>query len=105
MYPYITLLLLVCSTALSIFLWFRDVRRTMRERRNVVDSAYGQFMIYQKKAYQAIGDPETAAVTAAVYERSAKIYRQAVCIYNGFLCKPWILLPAYLMGFRYLQNV
>ena len=101
MYPYITLLLLVCSTALSLFLWFRDVRRTMRERRNVVDSAYGQFMIYQKKVYQERSDPDAVAV----YDRSAKIYRQAVCIYNGFLCKPWILLPAYLMGFRYLQNV
>ena len=98
MYPYITLLLLVCSTALSLFLWFRDVRRTMRERRNVVDSAYGQLMVYQKKIYRARGDPETAAV----YERSEKIYRQAVAIYNGFLGKPWILPPAYLMGFRYI---
>ena len=94
----ITLLIFCCSMTLSLYLWFRDVQRTMRERRNVVDSAYGQLKVYQKKVYQERDNPETAAV----YDRSAKIYRQAVCIYNGFLCKPWILLPAYLMGFRYI---
>ena len=41
---------------------------------------------------------------AAVYDGSAKIYWQAVCIYNVFLCKPWILLPAYLMGFRLISG-
>ena len=94
----ITLLIFCCSMTLSLYLWFRDVQRTMRERRNVVDSAYVQLKVYQKKVYQERGDSENVAV----YERSKKIYRQAVSIYNGFLCKPWILLPAYLMGFRYI---
>jgi len=91
-------LVAVLSTALNLFLWFRDVWRTMRYRRNVVESANGQLMVYRKKACQAQGDPEVAAVLS----RSERIYQQAADIYNNTLQKPWILLPAYMMGFRHI---
>jgi len=84
------------STIVCLFLWFRDVRRIMRERMNTVESAAAQLDACRKKPAQAVGDPDAAAVLA----RSEDIYRQAVDLYHQHLRKPWIWLPATLMGFR-----
>ena len=89
-------LLALASLALCLFLWFRDVRRIMREQKSIVDSAAGQLNVCRKRAAQ---ETETSTA-AAVLERSENIYRQAVESYDRMLSKPWICLPAVLMGFR-----
>ena len=93
-------LVAVVSTAAFLFLWFRDVRRIMRERKSTVDSAKAQLNVFREKAHKARDDPDAAAVL----ERSESIYRQAVDHYNQTLRKPWVCLPAALMGFQMIQN-
>lgn len=93
-------LVAAASTTVCLFLWFRDVRRIMRERKSIVESAESQLDVFRSKAHKARGDPDAAAV----WERSENIYRQAVEHYNRTLRKPWVYLPAALMGFRMIQN-
>ena len=93
-------LVAVVSTAAFLFLWFRDVRRIMQERKSTVDSAKAQLNVFREKAHTARGDPDTAAVL----QRSESIYRQAVEHYNQTLRKPWVYPPAALMGFRMIEN-
>lgn len=88
----------IASTAVCLFLWFRDVRRVMRERQSMVKSAAGQLTVYRERLCRNPDDPETAAVL----ERSERIYRQAVDTYNQTLQKLWVCLPAALMGFKRL---
>ena len=96
MVPWFISLIAVVSIALCLFLWFRDVRRIMQERKNTVESAAGQLAAYRERVSKARGDPDATAVLA----RSEDIYRQAVNIYNQTLRKPWNYLPARLMGFH-----
>ena len=93
-------LIAVISTALCLFLWFRDVRRIMKEQKSTVESARRQLASSRERAAKARGDPNAAAVL----ERSESIYRQAVEHYNQTLRKPWVCLPAALMGFRMIEN-
>ena len=93
-------LVAVVSTAAFLFLWFRDVRRIMRERKSTVESARSQLSFFRGKAHKAQDDPDAAAVL----QRSESIYRQAVEHYHQALRKPWNRLPATLMGFRMIQN-
>jgi len=96
MAPWLMSLIAVVSVALCLFLWFRDVRRIMQERKNTVESAAGQLAAYRERVSKARGDPDATAVLA----RSEDIYRQAVNIYNQTLRKPWNYLPAHLMGYH-----
>ena len=96
MAPWLMSLIAVVSVALCLFLWFRDVRRIMQERKSTVESAAGQLAVHREKARKARDDPDAAAVLA----RSEDIYQQAVDIYNRTLQKPWNYLPARLMGFH-----
>ena len=89
-------LIAILSTAAFLVLWFREVRRLMLERKSTVESAAGQLAACREKAAQANGDPDAAAILA----RSESIYQQAVDIYKQTMCKPWIYLPARLMGFQ-----
>lgn len=89
-------LIAVISTTLCLFLWFREVRRIMRERNSTVESAGGQLAVCRERALKARGDPETEAVL----ERSEKIYRQSVDLYNRTLRQPWVYIPAVLMRYR-----
>lgn len=93
---YLAWLLAVASTIVCLILWFRDVRRIMRGQKSTVESAAGQLACCREKAARAQDDPGAAAVL----ERSEKIYRQAVDIYDRTLRKPGIFVPAMLMGFR-----
>ena len=93
-------LVAIISTALCLFLWFRDVRRIMKEQRSTVKSARRQLTSSRERAAKARDDPDAAAVL----ERSESIYRQAVDHYNRTLHKLWVYLPATLMGFRTIQN-
>ena len=93
-------LIAIISTALCLLLWFRDVRRIMKERRSTVKSAQRQLTSSRERAAKARGDPDAAAVL----ERSENIYRQAVNHYNQTLCKPWVYPPAAVMGFRTVLN-
>lgn len=96
----IILFIAVCSTLLLLYLWFRDVKRIMSERKLTVDSARQQLTLRREMALRSRGDPDAAAVA----ERSESILRQAVEIYNRTLRKPWYALPAFLMGFHYLSQ-
>jgi len=93
---WIAWMIAIVSTAVCLYLWFRDVRRIMRGRKSTVESAAGQLASCREKAAKTKGDPESEAVL----ERSERIYRQAVDIYDQTLRKPSIFLPALLMGFR-----
>ena len=86
----------VVSTAVCLWLWFREVRRIMVERTDMLSSAAGQLESSRKRAE----DNPTDGEAAAVYRRSEDIYRQAQYQYRRSLCRPWIALPAYLMGYR-----
>ena len=99
MHTWLITLIALISTGICMFLWFRDVRRIMRERKNMMESADRQLTACRKKALRDRADPETAAVLA----RSESIYRQAVDIYNRTLKKPWCCLPAHLMGFHHIS--
>lgn len=84
------------STAACLLLWFREVRRLMLNRESTVESAAGQLAVCRRQAADARDD----AGAQAVLERSEKIYRQAVDLYNHTLRKPLIRFPAFLMGFK-----
>ena len=88
-------LIAVISTMACVNFWFRDVQRIMRKHLSMVECAGGQLSVCRKKAES--GDQTQ---DAEVLHRSERIYRQAVDSYNRMLHKPWIALPAYLMGFR-----
>ena len=92
---WIILPLAVISTALCIFLWFREVRRVLQEQKSTVESADRQLAVCQEAARRAQASPETVAILA----RSEDIYRQAVEHYNRTVLKPLYRLPAYLMGY------
>ena len=87
----------IASTAAFIWLWFRDVRRIMGQQKSTLESAAGQLAASRKRADSARGDAEAAAVLA----RSQKIYRQAQSLYRQTLHKPWVFLPALLMGYSH----
>jgi len=83
------------SIAVCLYLWFRDVRRIMLERLSTVESAGVQLFACRERAAQILDAQEAAAVLA----RCEDIYLQALDLYHQHLRKPWIWLPAVLMGF------
>lgn len=97
---WLMLLIAVISTAICLYLWFRDVRRIMTEQKSTMESAEAQLHIFREKARKARDDPDAAAVL----ERSESIYQQAVENYNRTLHKPWVYPPAALMGFRTIRG-
>lgn len=99
MAPWLITLMALVSTGICIWLWFRDVRRIMTERKSTLESAACQLKCYRGKARQGPNDPETMAILA----RSESIYHQAVDRYNRTLRKPWNYLPGRLMGFRFVS--
>ena len=89
-------LIAIISTVGCIILWFRDVRRVMREQESTVESAHRELAVWRDKAQKAQGDPESVAIC----ERCEDVYQQAVAIYNRTMQKPFHYLPARLMGFH-----
>ena len=51
-------LIAIISTVGCIILWFRDVRRVMREQESTVESAHRELAVWRDKAQKAQGDPE-----------------------------------------------
>lgn len=88
------------STAVCLLLWFREAGRVMRERKSTVDSAAAQLEICRRRAQERPADGEAAAVL----RRSEDIYRQAQYQYRQSLCRPWIALPAFVMGYRWKND-
>lgn len=84
------------STAACLWLWFRDVRRVMEERKRMVESAAAQLAFHKKQA--APGDEAGAAVV----QRSASILAQAADIYNAARQSRRYRLPAAVMGYPML---
>ena len=83
------------STLVCLTLWFREVGRVMRERKSTVDSAAAQLEICRRRVAQSMEDEAAAAVLA----RSEDIYRQAVAQYHRQLQRPFIRLPAAILGY------
>ena len=96
MAPWIAWTLALVSTGICLFLWFRDVRRVLRQQYSIVECAEGQLKVSRAKA-EGLGK---TAENAAVLARSEEIYRQAVEEFNRLLKKPGMYLPAHLMGYR-----
>lgn len=92
-------LIAVIATGGCLILWFRDVLRVMRERKNTVEAARKQLIEWDNRAVDTPGDPQTTAIL----ERCKSIYEQAVDHYNRVMRKPFNYLPAYLMGFRIMN--
>lgn len=86
----------IVSTSGLAALWFWEVRRNLRERYSIVESAKGQMEACRKRAADAAGNSDIAEVL----RRSESIYRQAAEGYNETLRRPTIYIPGYLMGFR-----
>ena len=84
------------STAVCVYLWFREVRRIMAEQTNMLSSAAGQLESSRRRAQEKSADGEAAAVL----RRSEDIYRQAQYQYRRCLLRPWIAFPAFVMGYR-----
>ena len=72
MSSWVAWLIAAVSTTAFLVLWFWEVRRVLRSRRSVVESAAAQLSVCR---------------------------RQAVAHYNDTLCKPWCRLPGHLLGF------
>jgi len=84
------------STVVCLFLWFRDVRRIMRDKKSMVESAASQLTAHRERAAVSCDTPNMAAIL----ERSESIYAQAVELYHQTLRRKWVRFPAFLMGFR-----
>ncbi len=91
-------LVAIGSTITCLVLWFRNVRHIMRENKSTVESAARQLVSCRKKMAESRGDLRAQAVL----KRSESIYRQALALYHSSLRKPWIWLPAIVMGFRFI---
>ena len=84
------------SSTVCVFLWFKEVRRVMRDRKSTVESAAGQLSACLARMCRGQGDP----AAEAVLRRSESIYRQSVDLYNRTMHCIWVFVPAVLMGFR-----
>ena len=100
MAPWAAWLIAAVSLAAFVTLWCWEVRRVLTDRRSTVDSAAGQWAAFRRKMAETPCDQELAAVLL----RSESIYRQAVDNYNRTFCRPWVSLPARLMGFRRVEE-
>ena len=89
-------LIAAVSTTAFLVLWFWEVRRMLTGRQSIVDSAASQVTAFHRRLAQTPADREAAAV---LY-RSESIYCQAVDNYNHALHRPWVYIPARIMGFR-----
>lgn len=85
-----------CCAAAFLVLSFWEVRRVLRSRKSIVESAAAQLSACRRRAAQHPGDADSAAVLA----RCESIYSQAVANYNRTLRKPWIYLPGTLLGYQ-----
>ena len=100
MSSWVAWLIAAVSTTAFLVLWFWEVRRVLRSRRSVVESAAAQLSACRRQAAGVRYDPELAQILA----RSESIYRQAVEHDHQALRQPWNCLPAALMGFRMIEN-
>lgn len=96
MTPWIAWLIAAVCAAAFVALWSWEVRRMLTGRQSIVDSATSQVTAFHRRLAQTPADREAAAV---LY-RSESIYRQAVDNYNYALHRPWVYIPARIMGFR-----
>ena len=96
MTPWIAWLIAAVCAAAFVALWSWEVRRMLTGRQSIVDSAASQVTAFRRRLAQTPADREAAAV---LY-RSESIYRQAVDNYHHALHRPWVYIPARIMGFR-----
>ena len=96
MTPWIAWLIAAVCAAVFVALWSWGGRRMLTGRQSIVDSAASQVTAFRRRLAQTPADREAAAVL----HRSESIYRQAADNYNHALHRPWVYIPARIMGFR-----
>lgn len=82
--------------AVGVHFWFHKVLHIMQERRNTVEIAASQLEAQRRKADEKHYDSDLAKIIG----RCENDYQRAETLYNQSFAKPWIWLPAVLMGFR-----
>ncbi|MDO7788296.1 hypothetical protein [Desulforamulus aquiferis] len=69
------------STAAFIALWFWVVRKELKAKQNIIESARSQLAASRKQRLRAKDTPETEKAQE-ILDRSHDIYRQSVELYN-----------------------
>lgn len=87
------------STAAFIALWFWAVRKELKIKQNMVESAKTQLVASKKWRLKA-RDATEEKKAQAILDRSMNIYLQSMELYRKVLHKPWNYLPGLLMGFH-----
>lgn len=82
--------------AVGVYFWFRKVLHIMQEQKNTVEIAASQLEAQRSKADEKHYNSDLAKII----RRCENVYQQAETLYNQSFVKPWIWLPAVLMGFR-----
>jgi len=92
------LMIIAAGTALSfcVSLWFRTVSRIMQKQKSVLEIAAGQLAAVRMQAHGNRYDPNLSQRI-----KGCEIaYKQAELSYTKEFGKPWIWLPAKLLGYR-----
>lgn len=95
-FSWLILVVAVTGLAICVYLWFRRVQSIMREQKRTVESAAGQLAAFRSQVVEKHYDPDLAKIIM----RCENLYRQAETQYHETYYKPWIWLPATIMGFH-----
>jgi len=93
----------IISTAAFLALWFWVVYREMITKIDTVNGAKSQLSSCFGKHMQARGSSQEQDAKS-ILSRSLDIYHQSVMLYNRTLMKPQNYIPAFLMGFRQMNE-
>lgn len=88
-------LIAAVSTTAFLVLWFWEVRRVLRSRRSVVESAARAALRLPPSGRRRALRSRACSDPRAQREHLPA----AVAHYNDTLCKPWCRLPGHLLGF------
>lgn len=86
------------SMAALITLWFWIVRQELCAKQKAAKAAKCQ-LIASKQEYLRARDGSNETQAHEILERSERVYKQSIQLYQKSLRKPWNLLPGALMGF------
>lgn len=92
------------STASFIALWFWVVRKELRVKQNMVESAKAQLAASRMGCLKA-RDALEAEKSQMILDRSINIYLQSLELYKKAFHQPWNYLPGLIMGFGSAENV
>ncbi len=91
------------STFAFIILWFWVVRKELKIKRNILESAKLQLTASRAQLNRSRDNLETEK-SKEIFQRSLDIYEQSVKLYNETLQKPWNAIPAVFLGFTPVER-